>query len=264
MWIKGVVDTLYKWIFPKCFVEFSDKSISYYSKRALTCHPATPCVRDPDATTVPARLPWIPWVMHYVSVDCHWADGSFVNRKIHVSLILLYVGFWESDLYVLSIASSRFQSWDPFWPVHTWQNYFHPMHKLMPLLSKCKQTFQWNIQIALTEFYSRHHQILLRYSRLALQKHGKAIYWTNRFMSDHIINSLSNMVELWLVLTFYYICVKMYVDGDDCRESFFHLSVCYHLQGLEVICEYTHVYRLQGHSCRATLPTLDICILDLQ
>ena len=72
--------------------------------------------------------------------------------------------------------------------------------------------FQWNIQIALAEFYSHYHQILLRYSRLALQKHGKAIYWTNRFMSDHIINSLSNMVELWLVLTFYYICVKAYTD----------------------------------------------------
>ena len=147
--------------------------------------------------------------------------------------------------------------------VRTRQKYFLLMHKLMPLLSKCKQTFQWNIQIALAEFYSHYYQILLRYSRLALQKHGKAIYWTNRFMSDHIINSLSNMVELWLVLTFYYICAKMYVDGDDCRESFFHLSVCYHLQGLEMICAYTHVddrpfIRVKQHfQCW-------ICILDLQ
>ena len=37
------------------FTEFSDKNICHYSKRARTCHPVTSCVRDQDATTVPAR-----------------------------------------------------------------------------------------------------------------------------------------------------------------------------------------------------------------
>ena len=37
------------------FVEFSDKTICHYSKRAQTSHPTTSCVRDQDATTVPAR-----------------------------------------------------------------------------------------------------------------------------------------------------------------------------------------------------------------
>ena len=36
------------------FAEFSDKNIFHYSKRALTCHTATSCVKDQDATTVPA------------------------------------------------------------------------------------------------------------------------------------------------------------------------------------------------------------------
>ena len=31
------------------FAEFSDKNICHYSKR--TCHPATSCVTDQDATT---------------------------------------------------------------------------------------------------------------------------------------------------------------------------------------------------------------------
>ena len=37
------------------FTEFSDKNICHYNKRAQTCHPATSCVRDQDAITVPAR-----------------------------------------------------------------------------------------------------------------------------------------------------------------------------------------------------------------
>ena len=37
------------------FAEFSDKNICHYNKRAQTCHPATSCVRDQDAITVPAR-----------------------------------------------------------------------------------------------------------------------------------------------------------------------------------------------------------------
>ena len=57
------------------FTEFSDKNISLYSKKAQTCHPANSCVRDKDATTVPARhmqgtgsLNW-PWFM------LHWFIG---------------------------------------------------------------------------------------------------------------------------------------------------------------------------------------------
>ena len=40
------------------FSEFSDKTICYYSKRTRTCHPATSCLRDQHATTVPARHMW--------------------------------------------------------------------------------------------------------------------------------------------------------------------------------------------------------------
>ena len=47
------------WVFPK-FSEFSDKNICHYSKRVWTCHPATFCVRDQDATTVPPRHMWEP------------------------------------------------------------------------------------------------------------------------------------------------------------------------------------------------------------
>ena len=35
------------------FVEFSDKNICHYRKRTQTCHPATSCIREKDATTVP-------------------------------------------------------------------------------------------------------------------------------------------------------------------------------------------------------------------
>ena len=32
-----------------------DKNICHYSKRAQTCHTATSCVRDQNATTAPVR-----------------------------------------------------------------------------------------------------------------------------------------------------------------------------------------------------------------
>ena len=37
------------------FTEFVNKNICHYSKRDRTCHPTTCCVRDQEATTVPAR-----------------------------------------------------------------------------------------------------------------------------------------------------------------------------------------------------------------
>ena len=37
------------------FAEFSDKNNCHCSKRARTCQPATSCVRDQDAITVPTR-----------------------------------------------------------------------------------------------------------------------------------------------------------------------------------------------------------------
>ena len=40
------------------FTKLSDKNICNYNKRAWTCHPATSCVRDQDATTAPATHMW--------------------------------------------------------------------------------------------------------------------------------------------------------------------------------------------------------------
>ena len=40
------------------FVEYSDKNICLYSKRARTCHQTTSCVKDQDATSVSARYMW--------------------------------------------------------------------------------------------------------------------------------------------------------------------------------------------------------------
>ena len=48
-----ITELLNYWI-----TEFIDKNICHYSKRARTCHPATSCVRDQDATTAPARHMW--------------------------------------------------------------------------------------------------------------------------------------------------------------------------------------------------------------
>ena len=63
--------------------EFSDKNICYYSKRAWTCHPATSCVRDQDATTVPARymletgsLNWLQFMVQWFTSFPEFAEFS--------------------------------------------------------------------------------------------------------------------------------------------------------------------------------------------
>ena len=79
------------------FAEFSDKYICHYSKRARTCHTATSCVRDQEATTVPARHMWetgswdlspidasviyqIPWI-HWIQWKfCSFRENSTVQR----------------------------------------------------------------------------------------------------------------------------------------------------------------------------------------
>ena len=54
------------------FAEFSDKNICHYSKRAWTCHPATSCVRDQDATPVPARHMWETRSLNWAQFRLQW------------------------------------------------------------------------------------------------------------------------------------------------------------------------------------------------
>ena len=54
------------------FNKFSDKNICHYSKRAWTCHAAASCVRDQDATTVPARHVWETGSLNYAQFMLQW------------------------------------------------------------------------------------------------------------------------------------------------------------------------------------------------
>ena len=54
------------------FAEFSDKNICHYSKRVQTCHPATSCVRDHDATTAPARHMWETGSLNWALFILQW------------------------------------------------------------------------------------------------------------------------------------------------------------------------------------------------
>ena len=54
------------------FSEFNDKNICHYSKRAQTCHQATSCVGDQDATTVPVRHMWETWSLNGLWFMLQW------------------------------------------------------------------------------------------------------------------------------------------------------------------------------------------------
>ena len=55
------------------FTEFIDKNICHYSKRTRTCHPATSCVRDQDATTAPARHIWETGSLNWPQFMLQWS-----------------------------------------------------------------------------------------------------------------------------------------------------------------------------------------------
>ena len=67
------------------FTKFNDKNICHYSKRTRTCHPATSCVGDQDATTAPARHMWetgsLNWLQLMLQIPwtrwIHWIPVPF-------------------------------------------------------------------------------------------------------------------------------------------------------------------------------------------
>ena len=60
------------WVFHKCFRWIQWQNICHYCKRAQTCHSATPCVRDQDATTALARHMWETGSLNWVQFKLQW------------------------------------------------------------------------------------------------------------------------------------------------------------------------------------------------
>ena len=54
------------------FLEFSDKNVWHYSKRARTCQSATSFVRDQHATPAPARQMWEPGSLNWAQFMLQW------------------------------------------------------------------------------------------------------------------------------------------------------------------------------------------------
>ena len=72
------------------FSEFSDKNICHYSKRAQTCHPATSCVRDRDATTASARHMWETGSLNQAQFMLQWLSDSL--NLLNSVKVLLHLG----------------------------------------------------------------------------------------------------------------------------------------------------------------------------
>ena len=72
------------------FSEFSDKNICHYSKRARTCHPATSCVRDQDATTASARHMWETGSLNQAQFMLQWLSDSL--NLLNSVKVLLHLG----------------------------------------------------------------------------------------------------------------------------------------------------------------------------
>ena len=71
------------------FAEFTDKNICLYSKKAQTCHPATLCVRDQDATTAPARHMWETGSLNWAQFMLQWFI-KFTEFMFHLGKTPIY------------------------------------------------------------------------------------------------------------------------------------------------------------------------------
>ena len=98
-------------VFPKCFTEFSDKNICHYSKRAQTCHTATSCVRDQDATTVPARHVWKTGSLNWAQFMLLWFSESL--NSLNSMKVLLYLGKTPVSSVLFTLIFSGLSQWCP-------------------------------------------------------------------------------------------------------------------------------------------------------
>ena len=103
---ENILVVFYHWsfnwpngVFPKSFIKFCDKNICLYSKTVRTCNSVTSCVRDQDATAVPAKT--------------QVKDMIFKLSPIHVSLIFRFPEFkWILNASVRGrVSSSRTRFW---------------------------------------------------------------------------------------------------------------------------------------------------------
>ena len=90
------------------FAEFSEKNICHYSKRVQTCHPATSCVRDQNATTVPARHMWearsLNWAKFMLKWFIRFAEFSeFLFHLGKTQLFSPYKAIWPYFLQFQSL-----------------------------------------------------------------------------------------------------------------------------------------------------------------
>ena len=67
------------------FSEFNDKKNCHYSKRTRTCHSATSCLRDQNATTAPGRHMWergsLNWAQFMLHSDYQFPWIRWIQRK---------------------------------------------------------------------------------------------------------------------------------------------------------------------------------------
>ena len=88
------------------FAEFTDKNRSHYNKGARTCHPATSCVRDQDATTSPVRHMWetisLNWAQFMLQWFIRFSATSYVRHQDATTVPARHM--WETG----SLNSAQF------------------------------------------------------------------------------------------------------------------------------------------------------------
>ena len=116
------------------FTAFSDKNTCHYSKRAQTYHPATFCVRDQDATIVPARHMWETGYLNWAQLILQWFI-RFPEFTEFTEFNESSASFRKNSIYTLQMhfkqisRTSVFTHWLPLTMAHWQIVHFSEIHK---------------------------------------------------------------------------------------------------------------------------------------
>ena len=116
------------WVFPKCFHRIQRiqwQNICHCSKRARTCHPATFCVRDQDATTVPARHMWETGSLNWAQLMLQWfirfpefseflfhlGENSNIHNTLRIDDVQMFCILWahQANPWILVDQRKRYR-----------------------------------------------------------------------------------------------------------------------------------------------------------
>ena len=154
-WVSPLVSVIVTsiWVFPKCFRWIERIQWQKFSKRTKTCYPATTCVKDQHATTVPGRHMWetgslnwanfisLPEFAEFIEILLSWVKTPLLIQIPQSLLVQHLLTSWCTGRTVLCITGRAWLNWTRLiqtWLIWTWWIWSSTLFKV-------SVKFLWNV-----------------------------------------------------------------------------------------------------------------------